>query len=157
MLYFAYGSNLDCNQMRERCPSAQFKFKAKLSNYRLGFTWRSKNRGCGVADAVENSGSDIWGVVYEINDNDISALDKFEGFRSKVNPNENDYFREECTVLEESQQNNPIKVFIYFVQNPEGPFPTSVEYKNLLVTGAKFWDLPKEYIEETLEQIKTID
>jgi len=155
MLYFAYGSNMDCNQMRRRCPSAQFKFKAKLSNYRLVFT-RKSNGGYGVADAVENSGSDIWGVVYEINGKDKSALDNFEGFRSKVNPKKNDYFREECTVFEEGQQNNPIKVFAYFVQSKGGPYKTDLKYKKLLVTGAKFWGLPEEYI-ETLKQIETKD
>jgi hypothetical protein len=29
MLYFAYGSNMNWDQMRERCPSARFEFVAK--------------------------------------------------------------------------------------------------------------------------------
>ena len=155
MLYFAYGSNMNWDQMQDRCPSAQFICKAKLPNHRLEFTRQSKKRG--VADAVKNSGSDIWGVIYEINNNDISRLDKKEGFRPGGNPNDNAYFRKECTVFKEGQQNSSLEVFIYFVQSKGGPYETDLEYKNLLVTGAKYWGLPKEYIEETLEQIKTID
>ncbi len=93
MLYFAYGSNMDWNQMKARCPSAQFICKAILSNYRLDFTWHSTTRGCGVADAVKDSDSIIWGVVYQINDNDISTLDKKEGFQPGRKHNENTYFR----------------------------------------------------------------
>lgn len=35
MLIFAYGSSLDFNQMRVRCPPAQFVSKAKLEGHRL--------------------------------------------------------------------------------------------------------------------------
>jgi len=159
MLYFGYGSNMNWDEMKRVCRSPQFFCKAILSNYRLGFTWWSENRGCGVADAVKNSGSEIWGVVYEIDDdNDISVLDEKEGFHPGGELNKNTYTRKECTVFKEGQKNNPIKVFAYFVQNPKDRFqPPSVKYKNLLVTGAKFWGLPKKYIEKTLEQIETFD
>ena len=49
MLYFAYGSNMEWKQMRERCPSAMFVCIAKLKDRRLAFTRKSKDRGCGVA------------------------------------------------------------------------------------------------------------
>jgi len=52
MLYFAYGSNLDFAQMRDRCPSALFVAIAKLPDHRLAFTRKSIKRACGVADAV---------------------------------------------------------------------------------------------------------
>ena len=38
MLYFAYGSNLDCGQMRSRCPSTQFVCRAVLKDHSLAFT-----------------------------------------------------------------------------------------------------------------------
>ena len=158
MLYFGYGSNMNWDEMKRVCRSPQFFCKAILSNYRLDFTWWSEERGTGVADAVKNSDSEIWGVGYEIDDNDISRLDEKEGFKPGRKLNKNTYTRKECTVIKEGQQNNSIKVFAYFVQNPKGSFQyPSVAYKNLLVTGANLRGLPKEYIEKTLEQIKTID
>jgi gamma-glutamylcyclotransferase len=44
-LTFAYGSNLDCTQMRERCPSTRFVCIAALKDYRLAFTRHSRGRG----------------------------------------------------------------------------------------------------------------
>ena len=68
MLYFAYGSNMNWQQMRERCPSARFVGVALLSEHKLAFTRKSKKRGCGVADAVLEGGRKVWGVIYEIDD-----------------------------------------------------------------------------------------
>ena len=51
MLYFAYGSNLDSIQMRERC-SGGFCFKAGScpKDFEVAFTRRPTKRGGGVAD-----------------------------------------------------------------------------------------------------------
>ena len=73
MLYFACGSNMYWDQMRERCPSAQFVSVAKLDNHRLAFTRESSERRCSVADAVPAKGQDVWGVVYRIADVEIIA------------------------------------------------------------------------------------
>ena len=55
MLYFAYGSNMLFDQMRERCPSSTFVCAAALDGYRLAFTRKATGanspwRGFGVAD-----------------------------------------------------------------------------------------------------------
>ena len=42
MYYFAYASNLNRRQMRERCPDSQAKFVATLRNYKLVFTGWSR-------------------------------------------------------------------------------------------------------------------
>ena len=41
-LYFAYGSNLDAEQMKARCPTARPLRTARLADHRLGFTHYSK-------------------------------------------------------------------------------------------------------------------
>src|SRR5947208_12969770 len=71
MLYFAYGSNMDSTQMKERCPSAKFVCRAKLPSHRLAFTLRSCRRGCGVADILRDEAKDVWGVVYELPENEL--------------------------------------------------------------------------------------
>ena len=65
-LYFAYGSNMNWDQMRERCPSARFEFVAKAEGLRFAFTRFSKKRQCGVADIVASPGSEVWGAVFAI-------------------------------------------------------------------------------------------
>ena len=81
MLYFAYGSNLDWAQMKQRCPLAKFVCHGKLPAHRLAFTLKSAKPDCGVADVLPDQAKDVWGVVYEIPDNELKNLDKDEHFR----------------------------------------------------------------------------
>ena len=151
MFYFAYGSNLDWSQMRERCPSARFVAVAKLKGHRLAFTRRSTGRGCGVADAVSDPGHDVWGVVYEIDQRDVGSLDQSEGFapgRAR-----NSYVREERHVYAEGDDQRPLITSIYFAIKEDNPPLPNAEYKRLIVDGAKFWHLPQGYIAE-LERIE---
>jgi gamma-glutamylcyclotransferase len=86
MLYFAYGSNMNWDQMRDRCPSSRFDSIVRDEGYRLAFTQFSKTRQCGVADIVASAGSDVWGVVFEIPDDEVNVLDKSgEGHPGGVN------------------------------------------------------------------------
>ena len=146
MLYFAYGSNMDCAQMRRRCPSAHFVGVAKLPDHSLAFSRKSTKRGCGVADVVEKTGPDVWGVVYEIADpKDVSNLDRCEGVPSA-------YTKESRLVYLRDQPEPLRSVSVYFAVKQDNPPLPNAEYKELIVRGAKFWQLPNEYIQE-LEQI----
>ena len=59
MKIFAYGSNMNWNQMRSRCLSARFAFVARAEGYELAFTRFSQNRKCGGADIVVSAGNDV--------------------------------------------------------------------------------------------------
>ncbi len=76
--YFAYGSNLDAEQMSERCPSSRALFRARLDGYRLDFTHLSRRWGGGAADVVLHSGEWVWGVVYALDADEVALLDRFE-------------------------------------------------------------------------------
>jgi hypothetical protein len=151
MLYFAYGSNMDWAQMRERCPSARFVGVAVLTDHRLGFTRKSINRGCGVADAVRDEGQSLWGVVYEFADVDIGKLDKSEGYRP--GREKNSYWRRECMVFLDGDEQGPLTVRAYFADPQTNTPPPNQAYKNLILSGARHWHLPEEYIRE-LEHIE---
>jgi len=151
MLYFAYGSNLDWEEMKKRVPSSIFYGKAKLENYRLDFTRKSTNRSCGVADIIEDN-KDVWGVIYQFDEEDLGKLDKCEGY----NPNrvKNAYRRIEKMVYLEGKKDQPMTVYTYEVIDKEfGKYKPNKDYKNFIVTGAKFWKLPEEYI-DFLEDIE---
>lgn len=153
MLYFAYGSNMDWQQMRDRCPSAKFVCIAKLKNYRLAVTRKSTKRDCGVVDAVCQANSNVWGVVFQIDERDIGNLDAKEGFVS--GRDKNAYIRKEIDVCEDGDETKPITTMSYFVVKKETDVPLpNAEYKRLLVGGAKYWHLPQDYVRE-LEQIET--
>jgi len=151
MLYFAYGSNMNWQQMQDRCPSARFASVALLADYKLAFTRQSVKRGCGVADAVREDGRKIWGVVYEIDVLDIGKLDLSEGYRP--GRTKNSYWRRECLVLLNGDEQRPSTVCSYFGDPQSNPPLPNSEYKRLIVSGARHWHLPEDYVRD-LEAIE---
>lgn len=79
MLYFAFGSNLDREQMQRRCPSSKLVAAATLPNHAIGFTGFSGYWGGAVATVSERRGSETEGLLYELTDDDLRSLDGYEG------------------------------------------------------------------------------
>ncbi len=79
VLYFAYGSNLDDEQMRARCAGARVVGRAVLPNHALAFGGFSHRWGGAVASVVRAKGASVEGLLYELGDVDLRALDRFEG------------------------------------------------------------------------------
>ena len=154
MLYFAYGSNMDSTQMKERCPSSKFVCRAKLPSHRLAFTLRSFSRGCGVADILRDEAKEVWGVIYELPENELEHLDKSEDFRPGRPDNQSEYTREDHYVWREGDAKQPLLVALYRGHPQLDPPLPSDDYKGLIVDGAKHWSLPAEYIRQ-LESIQT--
>jgi gamma-glutamylcyclotransferase (GGCT)/AIG2-like uncharacterized protein YtfP len=145
MLYFAYGSNLHWEQMKNRCPSARFVCVAKLAGYRLAFTRFSDRRRCGVADVLETEGNEVWGVLYELDECDFGPLDQYEGH--VPGRRNNAYNRIELQVLRDGDERQPVAAWIYVVcDRSEREHAPNAEYKGLLTAGARHWQLPQPYI-----------
>lgn len=144
MNYFAYGSNMDWAQMQRRCPSAKFVCVARLPDYCFAIARHSQLRHCGTANIFAQAGSEVWGVVYEVNDDDLAILDGFE----------DGYRRERVLVQRTNDGESPVETLIYIAPRESGvPLPNP-EYKRLILSGALHWRLPKSYC-AILEQIET--
>ena len=79
VLYFAYGSNLDDQQMRARFPSAVVVGAAVLPNHALAFGGFSHRWGGAVASVVRARGARVEGLLYTLDDAEVANLDRFEG------------------------------------------------------------------------------
>ena len=77
--YFAYGSNMAPEVIARLCPRSRYLGVARLADYRLAFTRRSIKTGTGVADIVQAPSETAWGVLYEIADDELAAIDRKEG------------------------------------------------------------------------------
>lgn len=143
MLYFAYGSNMDPDQMAARCPDAKIVGPAYLQDHRLCFPRRSKNRGCGVSSIEPSVGHNTWGVVYESSDADLFALDKNEGFRRDRDPMGNAYNRISVTVNVGGQ---PVEAETYVASPQEGLHRPNAAYLAHLRDGAAHHGLPRSYL-----------
>lgn len=148
-LYFAYGSNLNWVQIEERCPSAQFVGKARLEGWRFAITRYSHGRKCGVADIVESSGDVVWGEIYTMSEKDLRKLDKSEGYNSVRNQEINAYIRFRVTVHIDDNPDNACEVWTYQVQTRDSDTaPPSEKYYNLIVSSARHWGFPEEYVDQ---------
>ena len=78
-LYFAFGSNLDREQMRRRCPGAVHLVRATMSGYRLAFTGYSRVWQGPVATILPEPGSQVAGVLYRLAPGELRVLDRYEG------------------------------------------------------------------------------
>ena len=82
--YFAYGSNMDQAQMRERVGEFRICIPAILRNYHLVFNAVSKkNTKAGFANIEEQHGSVVEGMLYLLSEEQLKRLDKFEGHPDK--------------------------------------------------------------------------
>ncbi len=144
ILYFAYGSNLDPAQMRQRCPSARFFAIARLDDHRLAFSRKSITRGCGVADVIPSVGDVVWGVVFQIAQGDLTELDRNEGFLTGRDGNA--YERVGKVVSSAGDNGQRLEVQTYIANPQSDPPPPSNEYLNLIRGAASFWRLPLDYI-----------
>jgi len=134
---------MNWEQMQRRCPSAQFICVASLKDYRFAIARHSRLRNCGTANIFEDSGGEVWGIVYEISDPDLITLDTFE----------DGYRREKLLVFAKDNGQCPIEVLVYIAEKENTvPLPNS-EYKRLIVEGARHWKIPETY-REMLEQIQ---
>ncbi len=77
-MYFAYGSNMNLDQMEYRCPAAKVVENVRLEDYRLAFCGR--NPGSGVATVFPEKGSYVEGVLWEITPECEWNLDRYEGY-----------------------------------------------------------------------------
>ena len=78
-LNFAYGSNLDTDQMLARCPSAILEGKVVLRGYRLEFF--------GAADVHIDPRSIVPALAWRLSADDERALDRREGVGQDPGPN----------------------------------------------------------------------
>lgn len=135
MYYFAYGSNMNWPQMQQRCPSARFVCVARLPNYQFAIARHSRLRKCGTANIFPDARGEVWGIVYDLNDQDLNRLDSFE----------DGYRREKIFVVARGDGQHPLEALVYIAdKEDDAPLPNP-EYKRLMVEGARHWQLPPDY------------
>ena len=129
MYYFAYASNLNKKQMAERCPDSKPMFTAILPNYKLVFAgWSRQWRG-GVASIKSFRGDRVRGAIYEVSEQCLRQLDRFES----------GYNRFKVTVLGEDSE--PIEAITYIKAGQLEETPPSKEYLAVIQQGLRDWRL----------------
>jgi len=139
--YFAYGSNLDLPQMKRRCPSSKLISKGSLSGYRLTFNRFSSGWGGGVADVIQDQGSKVWGLVFELSDTDLERLDRYEGYHKDWT---NLYERWKAVI--DTHNGQICDVWVYTVVEKQKFVKPTPEYLQIIKDAAVKWNFPKAYL-----------
>src|SRR6516225_3671262 len=77
-LYAAYGSNMDPEQMLERCPHSPAAGTGWLSGWRLTFGGEEMGWDGALAMVVPDAGSQVFVALYDLNPYDQDVLDYWE-------------------------------------------------------------------------------
>ncbi|MBU2536066.1 MAG: gamma-glutamylcyclotransferase family protein [Chloroflexota bacterium] len=129
MYYFAYGSNLNQKQMKERCPDSKPLFTSVLPNYKLVFVgWSRQWRG-GVASIKSFRGERVRGAIYEVTEACLQRLDRYES----------GYNRLKVTVVGEDDE--PIGAITYAKAGRLEDATPSKEYLAIIQQGLRDWRL----------------
>ncbi|MGH2795292.1 MAG: gamma-glutamylcyclotransferase family protein [Actinomycetota bacterium] len=142
MFYFAYGSNMDPEQMEERTPGARALGAARLGGYRLTFTRDSPAWGGGVGHIEADANDEVWGVLWDLTEDHLGSLDVYEGIDVGA------YVRETLTV---SFDGRDVEAHVYLAI-PRGYKQPSKKYMSALIRGAEAHGCPDDYIERLRSQ-----
>jgi gamma-glutamylcyclotransferase len=145
--YFAYGSNMARDVIARLSPHHRFLGVACLADHRLAFTRRSVKTGSGVADIVQAPGQTVWGVLYEITDDELAAIDRKEGHGWA-------YTRITLPVRLEADGSERSAVTYTVRSKMSTELPPSKQYLGRIIVAARDRGLPDQYINQ-IEAIQT--
>jgi len=132
MLYFAYASNLNQQQMLQRCPDSKPMFTAILDNYKLIFAgWSRKWRG-GVASIKPFRGERVLGAVYEISDKDLKSLDRNEGYPDVYNRQ---------SIMVRKEDGGAVEAITYIKVDQSEETKPSPDYVSIIRQGYRDWEM----------------
>jgi gamma-glutamylcyclotransferase len=122
-------------------PRHRFLGVAHLDGFRLAFTRRSIRTGTGVADVIPARGDTVWGALYDIEDDELAAIDRKEGYGWA-------YTRVMRPVLlEAGGQGQAAVIYTVQVKEPAQVLP-SRQYLDQLIAAAHERRLPEVYVEK---------
>lgn len=132
-LYFAYGSNMNFEQMQIRCPGSVFLSPASLKN------WSYFINGDGYAGIKKSENSLTHGCLWQLNKSHWLALDEYEAV------NEGYYSRAEVSVIPEPSGVEEL-VTAYLSNNQSFGIPSN-SYLRVVIDGAHKVGLSNKYIQ----------
>lgn len=140
-LYFAYGSNLDPQGMRARCPSAVVVGRAALADWRLTFR--------GVADVEPAEGERVEGLIWDCSAECIRRLDRYEGVAGG-------FYRKEILEVETQFGGGTCRALVY-IMNPSDLDDVSLPslgYLQTIARGYRAFNIPTRSLRRALQRTK---
>ena len=135
-LYAAYGPNLDPAQMAARAPHSPAQGTGWLVDWRLTFGGADLGWDGALATVVEEPGSQVFVMLYDVPEWDEAALDEWEGTELGVFVK----IRVRVQTLD-----GEVTAWLYVVDGYEGGLP-SAHYLGLIADAAESGGAPDDYV-----------
>ena len=132
-IYFANGSNLHIQQMKDRCNESLPIGAFTLHDWSLEFR--------GVADVQQAKGKKVEGAIYRITKADEDRLDLYEGYP-------NLYTKAFGKMILDGVEER--FMFYTMTSSYDGVRPPSVGYYETILAGYHHWDLPNKSLTNAL-------
>lgn len=142
--YFAYGSNMNLSQMRERCPHSEKIDIGYMNDAEVFFPsfygpWNS-----GMAGYKLSLGSKMWGVIYDLDSRDLEVMRDYEDYVPGREIHLNNYNE----VMVDIISNDKTIRCLTYESIITGTYRPSLKYLQGIIQGAQENNLPEEYIEK---------
>jgi gamma-glutamylcyclotransferase (GGCT)/AIG2-like uncharacterized protein YtfP len=135
-LYAAYASNLDPAQMARRCPHSPLQTTGWLQGWRLTFGGEDVSFEGALATVVEEPDATVFVALYDVSDDDVTALDRWEGvdlgYYTKIHVR--------VTALD-----GDLVAWTYVLDGYEGGLPTA-RYLGMIADAAEAAGAPDDYV-----------
>ncbi len=138
MYYVAYGSNMNVDQMKVRCPEAKAVGTTFLEGYRLLFRG---NLGFAYLTVEKQEGYKVPLVVWDVSEKDINNLDHYEGYP--------DFYRKETMKFVVSGKE--IEAFIYMMNDRYDLAIPSYSYYQGCLEGYESFGLDTDYLKQAYD------
>ena len=139
MRVFIYADNLNPTQLKRRAPEHKFLFKGYIPDHTIHFPRFSSQWRCGLASITPSPGERVWGVVFELTDEDLKIVDVFD-----EEVPEGAFRHLEATVMTEDDQKELVTTH---AANPVGKFRVKDDYLDFVRKGVTHWGLPEECLD----------
>lgn len=142
MFYAAYGSNLNVEQMKYRCPGAKIIGTAVIKDYRLMF----KGSLTGSYLTIEpDVGCEVPVAIWKVTDNDIQSLNHYEGYP-------NFYYKKAFNLY--CSDGHRHKVFAYIMHEERKLGVPSAYYLSTCISGYHSFGFDDKVLMEALNYSK---
>lgn len=137
-LYIAYGSNINLEQMKYRCPHSKVVGISEIKDYELEFR--------GVATIVPNKGASVPVLIWELDNRDLPTLNRYEGYPR--------LYRQEKMSFE---LDGKACTGMAYLMNYGELSPPSQMYYNTILQGYRENGLDEKYLQTALENSQQLE
>lgn len=145
MLYFAYTARIAPDLLAEAAPSAEFQFIAHLPETKLLFPILTPEWDGALPSVLPLAANTVWGAVFEVPKSQLRGLHQAEEAEKRV-PSE------EFKAVDRQGRSYAVLTHVS-AEDGESDLTPSGAYMEIVVNGARHWELPTGWVAGLAEYI----